>query len=398
MNEDSSLRAGIVGLGMAGNMILRTMSTTSGVRIVAAADLREHALGAFREQFGGRTYPSIERLAADPDVEAVWVATGTQLHREHAVQLCEAGKHVIVEKPMAVTLQECDEMIAAAQRNQVVLLAGGVRSFEPAFQAMRHLIDSGRLGRLAALQDWSFTNWMNRAREPHEVDVNRGGGAVYNQAAHGLDTLRMLGGGMVRSVRGATVDTGLPGRPCPGYFSAFMEFENDIPATFTYNGYGYINSWEMVPWGETAARQRAAEASYAYRRALRNGTAEENEAREFLRFGGRPGGGASGSEDAGWTPADAGLIIATCERGEVRQSAHGLYVYDDEGRHDEPVTSGGVSMRQNEVDELRAAIRGEREPLHDGRWGKATLEVLLGIIESSRAHRELTLKHQVPVR
>ena len=397
-----TIKAGIAGLGMAGNGIVRSLARLPGVALLAAADLRENALAAFRDEFGGKMYQSIERLCDDPNVEAVWVATPTHLHCDHAVMLAEAGKHVVVEKPMAVTVAECDRMIEAARKNNVALLAGGARSFDPAFVAMRRVLTSGRLGSLAALADWSFTGWMTRAREPHEVDVNRGGGAVYNQAAHPLDVLRLLGGGLVRTVRGATVDTGLPGRPCPGYFTAFLEFEDGTPATFMYNGYGYIGSWELVPWGENEGRVRAQEGSNAYRRALRAGTADEYEARELLRFGGRPqavaGGGDFGGRDAsGWAPADAGLVIATCDLGEVRQSREGLFIYDDQGRHEEPL-EGGESMRHNEVAELRDAISGKRPPLHDGAWGKATIEVLTAIIQSSAEHGEIELHHQVPVR
>jgi phthalate 4,5-cis-dihydrodiol dehydrogenase len=235
------------------------------------------------------------------------------------------------------------------------------------------------------------------------VDVANGGGAVYNQAAHPLDVLRLLGGGMIKSVRGATVDTGLAGRPCPGYFTAFLEFEDGTPATFVYDGYGYIGGWELTAWGETPGRLRGMESSYAYRRALRAGTADEYEARELLRFGGRPAAGASGGgeggggEGGGWTPQDAGLVIATCELGEIRQSRTGLYVYDDEGRHDQPI-GGAASNRHNEVAELRDAIAGLRRPLHDGYWGKATIEVLQAILQSAAEHREIELQYQVSVR
>ena len=391
------LRAGIAGLGMAGNGILRTLSRTHGVSVVAAADLRANAQAAFRHEYEGKAYNTLEELCEDRDVDAVWIATPTHLHCEHAILAANAGKHVVVEKPMAVTVEECDRMIEAAEKNNVVLLAGGARSFDPGFVSMRRVITSGRLGKLAALADWSFTNWMTRAREPHEVDVTRGGGAVYNQAAHPIDVLRMLGGGLLRSVRAMTVDTKLPGRPCPGYFSAFMEFADGTPATFTYNGYGYINSWEMVPWGETPERSAASQRSDAYRRALRAGTADEYEARELLRYGGRQDRSSPAPANQGWTPADAGLVIATCDLGEVRQSRHGLFIYDDDGRHEEPV-DGGASLRANEVGELVSAIRGVRPPLHDGAWGRATIEVLTSILRSAEEHREIELRHQVAVK
>ena len=130
--NDNPLRAGILGLGMAGNMIVRSMARTPGVQLAAAADLREHALASFRDEFGGRMHGSIERMIDDPDVDAVWVASPSHLHAQHAIMAMDAGKHVVVEKPFATSLEECDAMIEASKRNNVALLAGGARSYEPA--------------------------------------------------------------------------------------------------------------------------------------------------------------------------------------------------------------------------------------------------------------------------
>src|SRR5436190_24382707 len=85
VNEDKTLRAGILGLGMAGNMIVRSMARTPGVKLAAAADLREHALAAFRDEFGGRMHGSLERMLDDPEVDAVWVASPSHLHAQHAI-------------------------------------------------------------------------------------------------------------------------------------------------------------------------------------------------------------------------------------------------------------------------------------------------------------------------
>jgi len=393
--DEVPLRVGVAGLGMAGGGILASLSRVPGVEIVAAADLRPQARALFREQFHGRSHDGLDELCDDEDVDAIWLATPSHLHAEQMQFAAERGKHVVVEKPFAVSLEECRRMIDSAERNGVALIAGGARSFDPAFVAMRQLIESGRLGALRALNTWSFTGWMIRPREPYEVDVDHGGGAVFNQAPHPIDVLRLLGGGMVRSVRGTTTEW-MPERPCPGYFTGFLEFEDGVSATLSYNGYGYIQAWELLPWGETADRQRSSDAAYEYRRSLRAGTADEYAARETLRFAGRSGPFGFGG-DGQWTPADAGLVVASCERGEIRQSATGLYVYDDEGRHDEPIPREG-GLRLNEVTELRNAISGKGPSLHDGRWGMATMEVVLALMQSGSEHKEVFLQHQVPVR
>jgi phthalate 4,5-cis-dihydrodiol dehydrogenase len=189
---------------------------------------------------------------------------------------------------------------------------------------------------------------------------------------------------------------GLAGRPSAGYLSAYLEFEDGTPATVLYNGYGYLRGWELVPWGDTEGRRAATEASFGYRRRLRAGGVDESDARELLRYGGRPEGGPrpAGGDDA-WVPSDSGFMVASCELGELRQSPQGLYVYDDEGRHEEPLQAG-ANLRANEVQELRDAIAGKRV-FRDGRWGMATLEVVLAILQSGRERREITLKHQAPV-
>jgi phthalate 4,5-cis-dihydrodiol dehydrogenase len=388
------IRVGVAGLGMAGGAILSSLKPLPGVEIVAAADPRKAARSSFETQFDAASYDSMSALCDDDGVDAIWIATPTQFHAQHVQQAAERGKHIVVEKPFAVTLDECQKMIDAADRYKVTLIAGGARSFDPAFVAMREVITSGRLGRLGALNTWSFTGWIVRPREPYEVDVSQGGGTVYNQAPHPIDVLRLLGGGMVRSIRGTTAEW-MAERPCPGYFTAFMEFEDGVPATLSYNGHGYIQGWELLPWGETPGRKNSSEAGYEYRRLLRSNQADEIEARETLRFGG-PAGPFGFSGDGNWTPSDAGLVVASCERGEIRQSATGLYIYDDNGRHDEPLPEG-ASLRLNELTELRDAINGLAPPLHDGRWGMATMEVVLAMMESATTRQERTLMHQKPV-
>ena len=96
------------------------------MQLAAAADL-ENALAAFRDEFGGRMHGSLERLIDDPDVDAVWVASPSHLHAQHAIMAMDAGKRRR-RGPFAVTLEECDAMIEASKRNNVALLAGGARS------------------------------------------------------------------------------------------------------------------------------------------------------------------------------------------------------------------------------------------------------------------------------
>src|SRR5512147_687081 len=101
-----------------------------GVARVAAADSRPEARARFTAEFGGRAYDDVETLCGDAEVEAVYVATPHQFHARHAVAAAGARKHVLVEKPMALTLDECRAMIEAARDAGVHLIVGHSHSFD----------------------------------------------------------------------------------------------------------------------------------------------------------------------------------------------------------------------------------------------------------------------------
>jgi phthalate 4,5-cis-dihydrodiol dehydrogenase len=363
--------------------------------LVAAADVNPRVLETFRQRYAAKTYDSIEKLCADSDVEAVWVSTPNRLHAPHTIIAANAGKHVVVEKPMAITLQEAEAMIEASIKNKITLLCGHTQSFGPHIRTMRKIIRSGELGRLCALHVWAYTDWMLRPRTADELDINQGGGVPYRQGPHQIDTLRLLGGGIVRSVRGATGQW-FKGRPIPGYYSAFMEFEDGTPATLMHNGYGYFLASELVPWGGQNSRYTEAERA-AIRKSLLDRTRDENADKDAMRIGGANEREIRDRSKAKpWLPNDLGILIASCERGDIRQSQHGLFVHNDEGTRDIPLIGGGGPSRRGELMELYNAAVLDQPIRHTGPWGMATLEVCLAIIQSAKERKEIYLKHQVP--
>jgi phthalate 4,5-cis-dihydrodiol dehydrogenase len=91
-----------------------------------------------------------------------------------------------------------------------------------------------------------------------------------------------------------------------------------------------------------------------------------------------------------------GVTIASCARGDIRASADGVMLYDRGGIREIPLPRGeGMPGRREVLDDMHAAIRLGRKPIHDGRWGKATVEVALAILRSAREGREIALEHQV---
>jgi phthalate 4,5-cis-dihydrodiol dehydrogenase len=389
------LKLGIAGIGVGAAEILPQMEQIPEFELTAAADINPRVLETFERRYGSRTYDSVEKLCADPDVEAVWIATPNRFHAPHMVIAANHGKHVVVEKPMAISLQEAEQMIEASIKNNIKLLCGHTQSFGPHIRTMRKIIRSGEFGKLCALHVWAYTDWMLRPRTAEELDIKQGGGVPYRQGPHQIDTLRLLGGGVVRSVRGCTGQW-FKGRPIPGYYSGFLEFEDGTPATLMHNGYGYFLASELVPWGKQNSRYSESERA-SIRKSLLEGSRDEEGDKDEMRLGGAQEREVLNRGVAGrvWLPNDLGILIASCERADMRQSQHGLYVHSDAGTQDVPLIGGGGPSRRGELMELYNAVVLDQPIRHTGPWGMATLEVCLALMQSAQERREIFLKHQV---
>jgi phthalate 4,5-cis-dihydrodiol dehydrogenase len=393
------LKLGIAGIGVGASEMLPAMEDMAEIDLMAGADVVPQTLVRFKERYPNvRTYDSVAKMCDDPDVEAVWVASPNRFHAEHVVIAAERGKHIVVEKPMALSLEQAEGMLEAVDKHGVKLLAGHTQSFNLAHRVMRKVITSGQLGRLCAIHVWAYTDWMLRPRTADELDIAQGGGIPYRQGPHQIDTVRMIGGGKLRSVRAMTGQW-MPERPIPGYYSAFLEFEDGTPATIVHDGYGYFLGAELVPWGASKQRYTLDE-RVQVRKSMRDGSRDETQDKQDLRIGGkaeretfrRP-------EDRPWLPDDLGMMIVTCERGDMRRSQQGIYIYDDNGVRDLSLKTDEPrpGQRRAELEELYNAIVLDKPIFHDGRWGMATLEVCLAMMQSARERREIMLTHQVAV-
>src|SRR5262245_16000226 len=127
---EKKLRIGIAGLGRGFTVMLPTFVRDPRVALVAAADLRPDARVRFAAEFDAHVYETVAELCADPKVDMVYVATPHQFHAEHAILAAQAGKHLLVEKPMAISTAECQAMIEAAKAAKVRLIVGHSHSFD----------------------------------------------------------------------------------------------------------------------------------------------------------------------------------------------------------------------------------------------------------------------------
>lgn len=390
------LRMGVAGLGRAFTIMVPTLANDPRIRLVAGADPLPEGRALFASQFKANTYSTVEELCADPDVEVIYVATPHQHHAEHVRLAAERGKHVLVEKPMAVSIAECQAMIEVTQAANVVMVVGHSHSFNAPVLRTREIIESGAYGRPRMISALNFTDFLYRPRRPEELDTARGGGVIFSQAAHQIDIVRLLGGGRVRSVRAMTGSWDAA-RPTEGAYSALLAFEDDTFASVVYSGYAHFDSDELTGWIGEMGLQKDRSRFGAARKALRAATPETESAMKAARnFGGKDYAPAAIAPAGTRLHQHFGFMVVSCERADLRPQPDGVMIYDDQSARLEPVTIPEIP-RSEVVDELYAAIVDGRPPLHDGAWSLATLEVCLAMLRSAREKKEIHLRRQAGV-
>lgn len=394
---ERTLKLGVAGLGRAFVLMRPALAAHPKVQLMAAADPRDEARARFAAEFSGRTYSSVEALCADADVEAVYVATPHEFHAQNAITAAQHGKHVLVEKPMALSLEECHAMIEAARKAGVHLVVGHSHSFDAPIARTRELIAAGTFGALRMITAVQFTDFLYRPRRPEELAPDAGGGVVLNQAPHHVDIARLLGGGMVKSVRALTGAWDRD-RPVEGAYSALLTFENGAFATLTYSGYAHFDSDELAGWIAESGYPKDPDAYGAARRLLADKKTPDEELafKNARNYGGAQSPEPADSENASRSHQHFGLVIASCDRADLRPGPKGVAIYADHARSFEPVPVPPIA-RSEVIEELHAAISEGKPPLHSGEWSLATMEVCLAMQQSSREGREIGLNHQVPV-
>lgn len=393
------LNFGIVGLGRAATSMLPSLVRHPQVKLVAAADLRAEALEKFRGEFDADGYINAEDLFRNKNIDAVYIATPHQCHAEHVMMAATYRKHAIVEKPMALTLADCDKMIAAIDSAGTHLVVGHTHSFDPPILKIREIVRRGELGNFKMMHTWRFTNFLYRPRRPEELDTNLGGGILFNQVPHQIDMIRWIGGGLVRGVRSMT-GVWDSSRPTEGAHATFLEFVDGSAATLVYNAYDHFDSDELNGWigegGERKGPDRQGEARRILREA--KGSADEATLKAATGYGGRQQRRqAAGAPERERYHPHFGVTLVSCEHGDLRPQPNGVFIYDDQGKREILVPLGrAVPDKGKVVDELCDAVINDLPVRHHGRWGKATLEVCLAIQQSARERREIMLSHQVP--
>ena len=394
-SQRHKLRIGLAGLGAASTHILRAMDAYKNMTVTAACDTRAEARSAFEAQGRGKGFASVKEMAESDLVDAVYVATPNYVHCEHVLVAIENGKDVILEKPIAITIEECDRMVEAAERSGVRVLAGHTHSFDAPIVAMADAIAKGLIGDVYMIHNAFYTDWMVRGRAADEYDTARGGGVVFRQAPHGIDILRLLAQRPATRVLARTSQMDQR-HPTHGSFTAYIEFGPHLVSTITFSGYGFFDSAEIT-WGRgELGGPRPVEVHGMQRRKIFGfaSAEEEQNYKNACRF--------SGEEAEKWLSVlDCdesvraqpfyGLTIASGSKGDLRQSEHGLYLYNDDGRTEIPVPTAMLE-RDAELDMLYRAWRDDAKlESHDIVWARDTMKIIFALLESSKTGKPVNI-------
>lgn len=338
----SEFRIALVGCGRISANHFDAIRKVDGLALVAVCDTVEERARTAGEAQGVPWFTSLAEMLARVECDVVVIATPSGLHPEHGVLAARAGKHIVTEKPMAISLAGADELVGACDEAGVHLFVVKQNRLNPPVQLLKRAIDRGRFGRLYLVN--TTVRW-SRPQEYYDQAPWRGtwkydGGAFMNQASHYVDLVQWLGGAvdsvvaktatMARSIE--TEDTGV----------AVLKFASGALGTIEVTMLTYPKNMEgsITVLGE-------------------KGTVKI--------------GGTAVNKIEHWEFADADPDDALV--GSADTDPPSVYGFGHEGYY------------RN----VLAVLRGEAEPDTDGRAGRKSLELILGIYESARTGKEVSL-------
>jgi phthalate 4,5-cis-dihydrodiol dehydrogenase len=229
-------RIGIIGAGDYGAQHARAIAEIDRAQVVAASRTNKAALVDFTARYGGIGYTDYNDLLADTAVDVVVIATPHHHHTEIAVAAARARKHILLEKPLAHTPQDCRKIVDAVQTAGVKFMVGHVNHFVPAYRVAKQMIDSGEMGEvvhgLATMQKY----WMVDNRREWHLNRETGGGVWLTVGIHPLDRLTWLVNSPVTTVS-AQFGTRFHDQGADDAAMVFLRYANGTAGTVVSTGY-----------------------------------------------------------------------------------------------------------------------------------------------------------------
>ncbi len=226
----------IIGAGRVARAHLRAVQATPGTRLVAIADTDLARAQALAAECGALAVPDYRDLLRRDDVQIVMIGLPHFLHAPVTIEACQAGKHVFLEKPMALSVAECDAMIAAAERAGVRLFVAHTQRFFASTIRARDLVVCGRIGQVVAATDTWYKPFGLESRPAWFLDRRLGGGMWLMNGSHMVDRVGWVLDSRVRAVR-AWIGNKIFGLAADDTAVAFLELASGVPVTLVHAGY-----------------------------------------------------------------------------------------------------------------------------------------------------------------
>jgi predicted dehydrogenase len=186
------IKVGLVGYGFMGHMHAQCYEATGEAKVVALADVEADRREEAEDKLNCRTFLSLADMLATGEIDFVDICTPTYLHEEMVIAAAKAGKPILCEKPMSLTVEACDRMINAVKKAGLAMMTGQVIRFWPEYRVIKEIVASGRFGRvewvsarrLSPRPTWAWQGWL--------LDPARSGGAVLDLHIHDQDYIAWL--------------------------------------------------------------------------------------------------------------------------------------------------------------------------------------------------------------
>jgi predicted dehydrogenase len=233
--DQSEIRIGVIGCGGFGLYALQQFAQVPGVRLTGMAGTHREAAYAAARRFGVPDIEDVDRLLARDDVDLIYIATPPFLHYPQAIAALHAGKHVICEKPLALSIEQADEMIATARMRDRLVIANLMQRYNPLYEAVNRLIASRALGEVL---HGSFENYASDENLPPEHwfwDRSKSGGIFVEHGVHFFDLFAgWLGPGTVEAAQRGLRPGSSP--PIEEHVLCTVRYRPDVLVTF-YHGF-----------------------------------------------------------------------------------------------------------------------------------------------------------------
>ncbi|MBA2941233.1 Gfo/Idh/MocA family oxidoreductase [Paenibacillus sp. CGMCC 1.16610] len=231
------MKLAVLGAGAIGVKHLEAASEIDGLEPVAIVEINETLAVETAKKYGVRAYTDYQEMLQKEKPDIAVIALPHFLHKEVSIRCAEHGSHILLEKPMALNTVECDEIIAAAERNEVKLMVGHTQHYFPENIEVRRIIESGELGKLVMINDTRNVNYYRADRPGWFFEKSKaGGGIMTNLGAHSIDKIQWMTQSMVTKVK-ASVSFHEERGDVEGSGIIFMETSSGVPAVITQSGY-----------------------------------------------------------------------------------------------------------------------------------------------------------------